>query len=261
MARVQTSAQRKSQRPQLRGLPRTDYIPPDTSDVEEAEVGKFKPLPGRDLITERTRRVSAEALRSTTTRMRGTPHVAEPEPDPDPDPVLGDFPGAELRKNPEVEPEPYYEPEPVAKPAPQLMARAISVADGDRLWDWIRQDGDGGHTLFGRTVQSSIELHALLRLLTDAEVVGRAIIRTLDVQGVVLGFVTLNPILTTEQTALVTVYLAPDARGQYAALLPLVLDAVATLTPLHLALPGHDADLYRRLLTPLGFREHTLFVR
>lgn len=155
----------------------------------------------------------------------------------------------------------------VAVPAANPIAiRALTISDGDRLWDWVRVDEDGGRTLFGRVIASSVDVHAQLDSLRTAETspLGmHAAIRALDFDGHHIGFVELNPMLEQERTALVTVYLAPQWRGQLAEHLSSILRAIATLTPYHLALPAPTsawADLYRRVLEPLGFREHRLFV-
>ena len=81
--------------------------------------------------------------------------------------------------------------------------------------------------------------------------------------GVPIGFAMLGPIL--DGVGLLHLYLAQAARGRLAELTPLLVQAAQDLKPaLKLAVSSPTpawARLHRQVLAPLGFREHTLFVR
>jgi hypothetical protein len=73
------------------------------------------------------------------------------------------------------------------------------------------------------------------------------------------------PILSTERVALMHLYLRPEARGMLLKFLPWILgEAMALLPGYHLGVfSSRDTHrvAMRKLLGPLGFGEHTLFMR
>lgn len=146
-----------------------------------------------------------------------------------------------------------------------LLAMPLRIADVDRLWDWLRADGDQGVTFLGMPITTSPMLHEHLSFLAkDAEAQSVALIRALYWQGTHFGFAMLAPILADEATALMHIYLMKDARGSLHAILPALVALAQQAAPgKHLAVASLDkawAKLHRQLLTPLGFVEHTMFV-
>lgn len=244
------------------------------------ELAAFTPLPYRDVPTTRGRRVTVAAAEQAKLRMLATapgaaraeavpvpvPEPEEPdlEPDPDPEP-LDEEPEPAAVAAPAPMPTPI--PTPVAPPAP-LVATPATIGDIDRLWDWIRGDGDGGASFFSYVVTSSVMLHrtfaALERSEQDAAPI-HARIRALTCGDHHVGFAMLLPVLREERAALMHIYLRPEVRGMLATLLPLLVDLAAAAVPGYtLAVIGHDAALtrlHRTLLAPIGFVEHTMFLR
>lgn len=149
--------------------------------------------------------------------------------------------------------------------APSLEAGMLRAEDVDRLWDWIRQDADGGQHFLGRTFATSIELHAFMKQIFDLESSGLAIMRSLYWSHEHFGFAMLAPILAAERTTLLHIYLRQDARGSLGQLVgPLIEIATIMLPNVHLAVYSPDdawERLHQRLLTPLGFRKHAMFIR
>lgn len=165
------------------------------------------------------------------------------------------------------------EPDPLPTPTPEpevapILATPPTVEDIDRLWDWIRADGDGGAAFFSRAIPSSVALHNTFSALAVAEqAVGpvTAAIRAITSGPHHVGFAMLLPILRQERTALMHIYLRPELRGMLAQLTPTLIDQAAAAVPgFTLAVIGHDAALtrmHRSILAPLGFVEHTMFLR
>lgn len=146
-----------------------------------------------------------------------------------------------------------------------LLAMPLRVADVDRLWDWLRADGDQGRAFLGVPITTSPSLHDHLSFLAkDAEQQGVALIRALYWKGTHFGFAMLAPILADEATALMHIYLMKEARGSLQAILPALVALAQQAAPgKHLAVASPDkvwAKLHRTLLAPLGFVEHTMFV-
>lgn len=146
-----------------------------------------------------------------------------------------------------------------------LSAMPITVGDVDRLWDWLRTDGDQGLAFLGKPAKSSPDLHEQLRFLAqECEREGVAKIRALYINGTHFGFAMLAPILAEEHTALLHIYLMKAARGTLATLMPSLVSLARQAVPhAHLAVASADATwarLHRSLLSPLGFVEHTMFV-
>lgn len=159
---------------------------------------------------------------------------------------------------------------PNASMAPGVTVRPVTIEDGDRLWDWIRADGDHGAAFLSRPMQTSMDLHGVMHALITAESAGTALMRAVYYEGATegdqhLGFAALAPILPVEQVAVMHIYLRPEVRGQLAALTgPLVQVASSILPTYKLAVVSHDAAwarLHRQVLLPLGFTEHVMFVR
>lgn len=166
--------------------------------------------------------------------------------------------------------EPVFDPRVFATSAP-IYTRPIGLADTDRLWDWIRRDKDQGKAFFGQVFESSVSLHTFMGRLSQAEQYGVALIRAIafddDANQSIqhLGFVCCSPILADMKTALVHIYLREDQRGSLANYIrPLVEIAEQTMPGYRLAIASMNAafvKLHRQVLAPLGFVEHTMFVR
>lgn len=147
-----------------------------------------------------------------------------------------------------------------------LIAMPVRVGDVDRLWDWLRADADKGQAFLGKPMTTSVALHAQIRFLVEqTEPEGVAIIRSLYWHEEHFGFAMLAPILAADQTALLHIYLKKDARGALATLVQALVELAGQAVPgMHLAVSSADATwarLHRSLLAPLGFIEHTMFVR
>lgn len=152
---------------------------------------------------------------------------------------------------------------------PSLTFRRVTVGDIDRLWDWIRQDGDRGRSFLGSEIESSLVLHKILGQLDTAEHSGAAMIRAAYWEAhndeLHIGFVALAPMFAAEKLALVHTYLAPDYRGEAVKIAPAIIALVEA------AAPGFKQCVYsptpalerwhRTVLLPLGFQAHTMFVR
>lgn len=158
-------------------------------------------------------------------------------------------------------------PAPAAAPA-FLDARLVMIEDADRLWDWVRADAHSGHAFFGLTFATSMALHSTIRSMQQAEANGVGMLRAIHTNHTVpqhIGFVMLAPIMADERLALAHVYLRADLRGRLQQLLPALLQLAAQEMP-NFKIGVLPADLtqqrlYRALLAPLGFTEHTVFVR
>lgn len=148
---------------------------------------------------------------------------------------------------------------------PNLSLRRVAVADIDHLWDWIRTDEDGGQTFLGRQFATSMDLHHFINFVNiEGERVGLSLVRSLYWQDAHFGFLMLAPILAAEKTALCHVYLNQDTRGQLPQLVGHLLALAQQARPgIHLAAYAVDSEwerLYQRLLTPLGFKKHAMFI-
>lgn len=155
--------------------------------------------------------------------------------------------------------------------APGLELSTLGDKDTDRLWDWIRQDGDLGVSFLGAPFPHYMALHAVIEGLRSAEVQsGSAMLRALvyvdEAQHAEhIGFLLFAPIFSAEKLALVHIYLSPRWRGQLAAITPAILPWAEHLLPGYkLAIYSATealARLHRQILTPLGFTAHLMFVR
>lgn len=147
-----------------------------------------------------------------------------------------------------------------------LAAHALRVGDIDRLWDWIRADRqDEVKAFLGRSFTTSVELHQFLWMIASLEPKGLAVIRALYWGHEHFGFAMLAPILAQERTALMHLYLTQQARGSLFNIAGPLVDVASRVLPgVHLAVSSLDqqwAKLHRAVLQPLGFVEHTMFVR
>lgn len=172
-------------------------------------------------------------------------------------------------RRPMVRPPGYAQP-PAARPAPgtqPILALArIEPEHVDRLWDWIREDGDLGATFLGSEFTTSVRLHAFMRGLVDAEAQGLAVARAITYGDQHLGFLMLSPILTVERMAILHCYLSPGTvRERGGEMLPFFVEIGTRMVPgFKLAIPSPSAEwaeFHQKVLGPLGFAPHTMFVR
>lgn len=157
-------------------------------------------------------------------------------------------------------------PAPAAKPAvSKFQLRPIAIEDTDALWDWVRADADKGQAFFGKPIENSMQLHDLMKGLVLAEAQGTGMVRSIFFGDVQVGVLALVPILSTEKIALMHLYLSGPVRDRVQQLLvPVVQLAVALVPGYHLgviALTKPQHDQMTTLLTPHGFKAHTLFIR
>lgn len=145
---------------------------------------------------------------------------------------------------------------------PQLTARPIDIEAIDRLWDWIR--GDTQQAFLGRTFRTTIELHRFMQALVIGERTGTSLVRQLLFGDDPVGIVMLAPILAQERTALVHLYLVQQVRGELANLVGPLMEIASQVYSGHLAIWSGDLQASRafaKILGPLGFAAHTMFVR
>lgn len=165
-------------------------------------------------------------------------------------------------------------PPPAERPAARVASHAqpvlalAKIADGhvDNLWDWIREDGDRGATFLGQEFDHSVDLYRFVDRLNAAEAEGLAIARAITFGNRHLGFLMLTPILTNDRTAILHCYLSPgDIRNRGGELLSFFVGVATKLLPgFKLAIPSPDqewAKFHQKVLGPLGFAPHTMFVR
>lgn len=201
----------------------------------------------------------------------------EPEDDPEfeipppaalPEPAAPPLSPAQVFQR--INEQPVLDPPAATRPAPGLNVRSVGIDDADRLWDWVRLDGDRGQSFFGQPLANSLDLHALLAQHTLRERDGTALVRAVYYEGgtrgdVHVGFLALSPIMPTEHVAAVRVYLQPEVRGKLgglmAALVALALQIVPEYKLVLLTDDQAQMRLYRQVLAPLGFAEHAVFVR
>lgn len=261
------------------------FVPPPVRPVtDDTEAAAFRPLAySRGSGRFDTTAAAEQAKLRMLGRAPGQPARAavEPEPEPDdddePEPESEDNSGVERQPPtpPTAAPTTHFvtgmsatltpTPAPTPTPTPVLSLRAATVDDLDRLWDWVRADGDHGASFFSKPMPSSVALHTFVSALGQAEVQGLAAIRSVVFEENHLGFAMLLPILASERTAMMHIYLRADVRGHLAQLVPTLVDLAAQTVPGYaLAVISHDATLarmHRALFAPLGFAEHTMFLR
>lgn len=150
---------------------------------------------------------------------------------------------------------------PAAPTADDMAARQCTLADVDRLWDWIRADGDAGARFVGKTLGNSQQLHALMTTIAKGEATRASLARSIYLGDMHAGFVVLLPILLIEKMAAVHVYLRVDVRGLLPGMLPSLLNLAAQVMPdIKLAVMGMSPSL-DKLLHPYGFRMQTVFLQ
>lgn len=156
-------------------------------------------------------------------------------------------------------------PAPASAPASArpLDLRAVTYADLDRLWDWIRADVEGATRFLGAMPEHSQALFAWFQKLLDAERSGHALVRAIDgitaVNGLPspmhIGFIMLNPLnrATTPAIGQVHCYLSPSVQGSLPQLLPVLLDIAAEQEPTLTLVVGTTDYAFAKLLQPHGF--------
>lgn len=155
---------------------------------------------------------------------------------------------------------------PVASSQPVMALAHIGDGHVDNLWDWIRQDGDKGATFLGQEFDHAIDLFRFVERLVAAEGDGLAIARAITYGNHHLGFLMLTPILTNERMAILHCYLQPgEVRDRGGELIVFFVDVATKLLPgFKLAVPSPSPEwtkFHTRVLGPLGFAPHTMFVR
>lgn len=142
-----------------------------------------------------------------------------------------------------------------------MTARLCTLADVDRLWDWIRADAPSGVRFIGKPLSNSQQLHALMTAVAKGEGTQASLARSIYLGDTHAGFVVLLPILLIEKMAAVHVYLPPASRGLLPNMLPSLLQLAADVMPdIKLAVMGMTPSL-DKLLHPYGFRMQTVFLQ
>lgn len=153
---------------------------------------------------------------------------------------------------------------------PYVTTFPPTIEDTDRLWDWVRSDDDNGQAFFSIALANSRQLHDVIQGLVNAEARGTGLVRSIYVvqsktARVHVGTAALVPILSTERTAMMHIYLSQNVRGELARIAPPLIEEAASLVPgYHLAVYSPDEKwrrIHRAILTPLGFAEQVMFVR
>lgn len=93
---------------------------------------------------------------------------------------------------------------------PEVSLAAPTVADVDRLWDWIRADGPQRMTEL--QVTTSVALHQQMAGFVDKAQAGTALALSVYDDDEHVGFVFLNPIVGSE--AVLHGYVGPQARAR-----------------------------------------------
>lgn len=149
----------------------------------------------------------------------------------------------------------------VRSTAPALALRPATVEDVDRLWDWIRQDGDLGKAFLGIECRTSLTLHETMQQFVLAQQQGTALLFALEDGGHHQGFVIVNPLDLSDQVGRLHLYLAPAVRGTLAALLPKLLAVADREYPdLSLIIAVED-EAAARLYRPFGFTTQYVLTR
>lgn len=145
-----------------------------------------------------------------------------------------------------------------AAPVDELTLAPVSDEDIDRLWDWLRSPADEGQAFLHLTFTTSRQLAQVIAAMQQ-----QAFLEAIYFGAHHIGFLAVVP--RVENTGVFHLYLEPRVRGQIAALTKELLPLVEQRFPgLQLAVYSASeawARLHRQVLGPLGFREHTLFVR
>lgn len=283
---IDRTATKQSQPPaRLRGIPQTFA----KAQADDAEAGAFRTVDSTwAAASGRTTRASTVALEAAIARRTAQASAGEVEDafalGAVDDEVEVEQTTTELGRSAQMTPKPQevaqdvtpptkvFRPAPAEQAAPlegapvkatTLTTRPITAEAVDCLWDWIRQDADKGHAFLGQTFPTSLALHKFMATLNEYEPYGTAIVRAVHVADTLIGFAMLLPI--QDGCGVMHIYLMPSVRGTLAQLTPYLVNAAQALRPdLKLAVSSRDAGwarLHRQVLTPLGFREHTLFVR
>ncbi len=154
---------------------------------------------------------------------------------------------------------------PAAAPQTGLTLPAVEIEDTDRIWDWVRIDADKGAAFFGKALSNSMELHDMMKGYLIAEQQGTGCVRSIYWNDAHLGVMGLQPIMSTERVAVLHAYLSPAARPSMPRLLVGLVALALQLVPGYhvglMALTPAQHKLYGELLSPHGFKPHTLFIR
>lgn len=147
-------------------------------------------------------------------------------------------------------------------PTPDLTLTPTSDEDIDRLWDWLRNPADKDQSFLGMQLTTSRQLTQVVQGLVHQHYFES--IYWQDTQH--LGFVALAPVLPDLGYGILHMYLRLEVRGMLKDLLGPVLEQLARRQGGAYNVAVHSTDaalsrLHRLVLTPLGFTEHTLFVR
>jgi GNAT superfamily N-acetyltransferase len=113
--------------------------------------------------------------------------------------------------------DPVPAPDPPAHPGDtpifaEPTIRGITLADVDRVWDWIRIDPRAAEVF--TITRSSLDLHRTFELLFLYQEQGMALIKAIDVDHVHVGVALVFPILPVDRIAVVHLYLHPERRGR-----------------------------------------------
>lgn len=158
------------------------------------------------------------------------PDPSELDPDPDSDAVRADT--AELALD-------------------GLTIRGVTVEDVDRLWDWIRQDEDGGKGFLGIIPRTSLELHRYFLQVQEKGPAAAAF--AVDDVAMPVGIVLFDPIDPQRRTAGVHLYLEPSVRGSLVTLTSQLLAICDAEYPHLTLLIATTTEAQMRLYRSLGF--------
>ena len=145
-------------------------------------------------------------------------------------------------------PEP-TEAERAALAANSLSARDVDDADLDRAWDWLRAEDDKGARFLGMVPQTSKEMRDRLAMFGEHLY---ALVESSEAGDAHVGFAGLFPI--TGDFASMHLFLAVEARGRIASLVPQLMTMVANTYPLVPKFVVHTKEAaLARLYRPFGF--------
>ena len=148
--------------------------------------------------------------------------------------------------------------------APAITLSGVSMADIDRLWDWVRSDPEGTQAFTGKTFENSRDLFAYIQQLAQKEREHKAAFYSIMDEVTLLGFIMLDPIIREPRqnpVGTTHVYLQPEARGRLREILPAMLAQADQVAPgMNLCVITSRGE-WASTLEAVGFTTHIVLTR
>lgn len=145
-----------------------------------------------------------------------------------------------------------------------LQLAAVTAAEIDHLWDWVRADRDGVFNFMGFIPPHSIELFKWVENFQQIEREGRSLFQSVYMAGRLVGFVMLFPIQQTPKGLVgdCHIYLSKDVRGDLPTMLPLLMAEADRMFPnVSLRVVQARDNEWVRLLCRVGFTTTIVLTR